>query len=51
PGTHLGMLTGARARTTSWAELAAFLENPHGDVPSPGDTAPADAADAAPADA
>lgn len=28
PGTHLGMLAGARARTTSWLELAAFLEKP-----------------------
>lgn len=34
PGTHLGMLTGARARTTSWVELAAFLEEPGVDVPA-----------------
>nr|MBF0663483.1 hypothetical protein [Rhodococcus sp. (in: high G+C Gram-positive bacteria)] len=45
PGTHLGMLTGARARTTSWVELAAFLEEPGVDVPAefddPGDDRPA----------
>lgn len=32
PGTHLGMLAGARARTTSWVELARFLEEPGGDA-------------------
>lgn len=31
PGSHLGLLTGPTARTTSWMHLAQFLDDPHGD--------------------
>ena len=29
PGSHLGLLTGPSARTTSWVHLAQFLKDPH----------------------
>lgn len=29
PGSHLGVLTGPEARTTSWCELGAFLADPY----------------------
>lgn len=29
PGSHLGLLTGPAARTTSWVHLAQFLDDPH----------------------
>ncbi len=41
PGTHLGILAGTAAPTTSWAELAEFLDHPLGDDPDPEPAAPA----------
>lgn len=37
PGSHLGLLTGPTARTTSWVELAAFLADPMGTEPGAGE--------------
>ncbi|MFZ2529317.1 MAG: alpha/beta fold hydrolase [Rhodococcus sp. (in: high G+C Gram-positive bacteria)] len=35
PGSHLGLLTGPAARTTSWAHLTRFLADPHEESPGP----------------
>ncbi|WP_420749219.1 alpha/beta fold hydrolase [Rhodococcus sp. O3] len=35
PGSHLGLLTGPTARTTSWVHLAQFLADPHGTPQDP----------------